>query len=142
MNRNSKEGEPTPSPKSIIWVDDQPHRLATFKTMLERKIGGKIEFISDAQEALKQLEKRAEENRLPAVIISDLSMPNMSGLEFAEAVKSHQDEEIKSLPFCIVSGFVSYENEDRLEELGVLIIEKVDLFQKTQQIRQFYEERK
>lgn len=144
MNRNNKEGEPRPTLTRILWVDDQPHRFLSLKSRLEEKIGGEIEFVSSAEKAIENLEKKAKENNLPDIILSDFSMPpGMTGLEFAQAIRGHQDERIRSLPLCLVSGFLFTDSElEEFKKLEVSILDKIEATTKPQKIRQIWEESK
>ena len=142
--RNNKEGESTPTLIRVLWVDDQPRRFLSLKSRLEEKIGGEIEFISSAEKALEILEKKAKENNLPDIILSDFSMPpGVTGLKFAEAIRAHEDERIKSLPFCLVSGFPFTNSElEKFEKLEVSILDKIEALTEPQKIRQVYKESK
>lgn len=136
-----KEGEPVPQSIRILWVDDQAlTTLEGLQDYLEKDIGGEIKFVLSAQKALEILEKAAEFNRLPDVVVSDLSMPLMSGLEFARKVRSHENHRIRSLPFCVVTGFIDYADEAELTQLGIPILNKGHLIKEAVKIRQFYEE--
>lgn len=144
MNGNNKEGEPSPTLIRILWVDDQPHRLLSLKSRLEEKIRGEIEFVVGAEKALEILEKKAKENNLPDIILSDFSMPpGMTGLEFAQAIRGHQDERFRFLPFCLVSGFLFTDSElEEFKKLEVSILDKIEATTEPQKIRQVYEKSK
>ena len=65
----------------ILTVDDEPAILTTSKAVLEAQ-GYEVRTASDGFEALVEL-RRA----LPDILISDLSMPNMSGFELLSIVR-------------------------------------------------------
>ena len=63
--------------KTIMIVDDSPLMRASLKANLE--LGGfKVEFAGDGVLALNQLKSGVK----PDLIITDVNMPNMGGLEF------------------------------------------------------------
>ena len=63
--------------KTIMIVDDSPLMRASLKANLE--LGGyKVEFAGDGLLALTQLKNGVK----PDLIITDVNMPNMGGLEF------------------------------------------------------------
>lgn len=70
-----------PFPYRILLVDDEPAIRATSELLLKSK-GYEVKTAADGFEALVEL-RRA----LPDVIISDLTMPNMSGFELLSVVR-------------------------------------------------------
>jgi len=73
----------------ILFVDDEKFVLETFRRTLHRHFT--IETAEGPVAALKQLEA----NGPFAVIVSDLKMPNMSGVELLSAVKSRYPDTIR-----------------------------------------------
>ncbi|MBU3957106.1 response regulator [Patescibacteria group bacterium] len=142
MNRNFKEGEPNPTLIRILWVDDEAFERVEPNELLLKGLNGEIEYVLSGKKALEILERKVKDGTLPDLVISDFNMPGMNGLEFVEAVRAHEDERIKSLPICIVSGFVYEEDKARLEELGIPVFNFEDAFHEPQKIRQVYEESK
>jgi len=69
--------------KTIMIVDDSPLMRASLKANLE--LGGyKVEYAGDGVLALTQLKGGAK----PDLIISDVNMPNMGGLEFIRTLRT------------------------------------------------------
>ena len=66
----------------VLAVDDSPALLALLVRCLR---GGGYEVVSarDGQEALEQLQRHR-----PALVVTDLNMPVMSGLDFIEAARA------------------------------------------------------
>jgi two-component system chemotaxis response regulator CheY len=62
--------------KTIFLVDDSPTMLMSLKSSLQL-LGFKIETASDGVQAMKKL----TEGFKPDLIITDINMPNMNGLE-------------------------------------------------------------
>lgn len=69
------------SPNSVLLVDDNPSVRALLSRQLERE-GFETHEAHDGIDGLVKLR-----NELPAVIISDLQMPRMSGFEFVSVVR-------------------------------------------------------
>lgn len=89
---------PNPSPKTfpyrILIVDDEPVLLQTAAMILGER-GYQVHTASDGFEALAALRKS-----LPDLLISDLSMPNMSGFELLSVVRRR----FPQLPVIAISG--------------------------------------
>jgi len=96
-----------PKPK-ILVVDDQPINVQLLKRMLERE-NMEVRTAQSGQECLDEIE-----NALPDVILLDVMMPGMDGIEVCRRLK--QNEETKSIPIIFVSARSS--KEGRLEGLA------------------------
>ena len=83
----------------ILLVEDNPDMLMMLTQVL--KWGG-YEVIAgrSGQEGLDQLDAT---NHLPDLIISDLSMPDMNGLEFLNKVHTELPSHKRSVPFIFFS---------------------------------------
>jgi CheY-like chemotaxis protein len=66
----------------VLVVDDSPVDRRLAGAMLE-KVGCTIRYAADGQEALQDMARQ-----LPDLVLADLQMPNMNGLELVAAVKS------------------------------------------------------
>ena len=71
---------------------------------------------TQAERALVQL--RDETHALPDLILLDLSLPGISGLEFLEEVKA--DARLRSVPVCTLSSSEAGADIARTWELGVV----------------------
>lgn len=83
--------------KSILIVEDEPTIRENLKMLLELE-GFSVYTANNGEEGLKVLRSMPR----PCLILLDLLMPVMNGMEFMEA-KSHEDA-IAAIPVCIVSG--------------------------------------
>lgn len=138
----SQEKEPNPRQIRVLWVDDEALERVKPNELLLKGLYGKIEYVLSGKKALEILERKARDEILPNLVISDFNMPGMNGLEFVEAVRSHEDERIRFLPICIVSGLVPVADEKKLGELGIPVFDFEDAFHEPHKIRQVYEESK
>jgi len=83
--------------KSILIVEDEPAIRENLKALLELE-GYPVFTAINGEEGLRVLRSMPR----PCLVLLDLLMPVMNGMEFLEA-KSHEDA-IASIPVCVVSG--------------------------------------
>ncbi|MEI5638843.1 MULTISPECIES: response regulator [unclassified Pseudoalteromonas] len=89
----------------ILIVDDRPENLQVLQLIL-RKEGFKVLAATGGELALSIINKRQ-----PALLITDMKMPQMSGLELCKIVKS--DPLKKDIPVMFVSA---YDDSDSIVE--------------------------
>ena len=86
--------------KKILIVDDEESILSFFKTFLKRLKSDDLvfegSFAKDGKEALSFFEKQSFD-----LVVSDLKMPNVSGMELLSKVKK-QDPQV---PFIMMTAF-------------------------------------
>ncbi len=81
--------------KPILIVDDNPNMSSLLADMLEVFDHPSVRA-SDGYQALNKLQKQDF-----AMVITDMRMPNMTGLELLEKVKSEHPK----LPVVLISGY-------------------------------------
>jgi DNA-binding NtrC family response regulator len=81
--------------KTILIVDDNPNMSSLLVEMLE-VFNYKALRAVDGEDALAKI----DENKI-AMVITDMRMPKMSGLELLQLIKERQP----SLPVVVISGF-------------------------------------
>lgn len=81
--------------KRILIVDDNPQMSSLLSDMLE-VFDYESEQASDGADALRKLESEQF-----AMVITDMRMPNMTGLELLQEVKSRYPR----VPVVIISGY-------------------------------------
>ncbi len=86
--------------KLIVAVDDSRTVRASLKYTL-KKHDYEIEMAENGKEGLKLLEKLASQGKKPGMIISDINMPVMGGIEFIKEVKS--DRKFKFIPVLVLT---------------------------------------
>ena len=94
---DSRPEERRPGCKSILIVEDEPSIRETLRALLELE-GYPVYAAENGKEGLRLL----REIPRPCLVLLDLLMPVMNGMEFLEA-KSHEDT-IAAIPVCVVSG--------------------------------------
>jgi len=88
---------PTSPLRFIVADDDVGFRDLVAHIVLRGFPGSTVEQLPDGLAALK-----AAERNPPSVIITDLDMPNMSGLELTAAVR--ESERLRDVPVVVVTG--------------------------------------
>ena len=97
--------------KKILFVEDNPF----IKVLAEETFSHEYEVVyaSNGIEAMRALQSLP----LPNLIISDLSMPEMTGIEFYKEI-SHSLV-LKDIPFVVLSANDSTEEKIACLELGI-----------------------
>jgi signal transduction histidine kinase len=103
---------------SVLLVDDQPQRLLTYETILS-ELG--LDLVS-ARSGLEALEKLMKQEF--AVVLLDVSMPDMDGFEAATLI--HQHPRFERTPIIFVTG-VHVSELDRLKGYKVGAVDYVSI---------------
>lgn len=75
--------------KTILLVEDNPSDIALTKRALEKsRIANEMVIAEDGQEALEYL-FALEANDLPALILLDLKLPRLDGLQVLRAIRAN-----------------------------------------------------
>jgi CheY-like chemotaxis protein len=119
---------------SIMLVEDDQIDVMTVKRAFkEISITNPVIVCGNGIEALDYLRK--PENKIPGIILLDLNMPKMNGIEFLTEIK--QDQKLKLIPVVVLT--TSKEEQDKVEtyKLGVAgyMIKPVDYLQFVEVIR-------
>lgn len=102
--------------RTILLVEDNPQdEMLTVRALRRANVANRIDVVRDGQQALDYLFFRgefAERNPgLPTVILLDISLPRLSGLEVLEHLRANEDTAL--LPIVILTS--SDEERDRLQ---------------------------
>lgn len=98
----------------ILLVDDEMSVAKLEKKMLER-LGYKVTMFINSQEALQTIRANPMSFDL---VISDMTMPNMTGDQLAGEVKSIRPD----IPVIICTGFSNKMNTQKADSLGIAAI--------------------
>lgn len=130
------------SEKSILLVEDNPDdELLTLRALKKNNIMNEVIVARDGAEALDYMfatgtHKGRDVNVLPEVVLLDLKLPKVDGLEVLRRVRA--DQRTKLLPVVILTS--SNEDQDRLAgyDLGAnsYIRKPVDFEQFVDAVRQ------
>lgn len=86
----------------ILLVEDNPIDLdLTLRAFAAKKLSNPIQVARDGEEALKYMEKWEHGEPWPVVILLDLNLPKINGLEVLQKFKSHPD--FKTIPVVILT---------------------------------------
>jgi CheY-like chemotaxis protein len=85
--------------QTILLVEDNPDDAALTEVAL-REIPASLQFARDGQEALDYLFNHA--NELPRLVILDLGLPNIHGLEVLRRIR--ENERTRSIPVVILTS--------------------------------------
>ena len=96
--------------KSILLVeDDRVDAMTVRRAFSDLKVTNKLVAVGNGEEALVFLQNG--NNDKPCLILLDINMPKMNGIEFLKIAKN--DHAIKSIPVVILT--TSQEERDRME---------------------------
>ena len=108
--------------KRILLAEDNPKDVELTLTALdEHNLANEVVVVNDGAEALDYLYRRGKyamrADNDPAVVLLDLKMPKVDGLEVLRTIK--KDDKLKSIPLVILTS--SREEKDLVEsyKLGV-----------------------
>lgn len=117
--------------KPILLVEDNPHDLELTLIALEKsQLANEVIVVRDGAEALDYLHARGDyterQKGNPAVVLLDLKLPKVDGLEVLREVRAVQD--LRSMPVVMLTS--SREEQDLISsyELGVnaYVVKPVD----------------
>jgi signal transduction histidine kinase len=95
----------------ILIVDDETMLLDMMKKVLEQ-LGYNVTALSDSTEALENVLSAPDRYDL---LITDMNMPHMSGLELAKAVK----KERLDIPILLCTGYNEHINDEKMKSCGI-----------------------
>jgi CheY-like chemotaxis protein len=102
--------------KAILLVeDDEVDAMTVRRAMKELHVSNPVARVENGEEALGYL--RQPDQVMPCLILLDLNMPVMGGIEFLQAIK--QDSLLKRIPVVVLT--TSGEQQDKVAsfDLGV-----------------------
>lgn len=103
---------------AILLVEDNPDdELLTLRALKKTKLVNEIVVAHDGEEALKYVLPENSGNDLPVMVLLDLKMPKVSGLEVLRSIRSNA--RTQNLPVVVFTS--SNEEKDIVESyrLGV-----------------------
>ena len=95
MHDSSFQKEST-TQKQVMIVDDEPDMLSMLRLIIEKKCSCRVISASSGLDALKKLSECR-----PDVILSDIKMPDLDGLELLRKIKEHDP----TISFVIMTGY-------------------------------------
>lgn len=95
-------------PGTVLLVDDEPEALRALERML-RAAGYQVEAFTSARQAVKRVSAGGVH-----VVVSDISMPEMTGVELLRIIRSYDAD----LPVLLVTGLPALESATEAVEYG------------------------
>jgi CheY-like chemotaxis protein len=102
----------TPAQKSVppsvrvLLVDDQDDLLTVMHLMLQRKSGYTVETAQSGRQAIEKAP-----NFSPHVVVSDLTMPGMDGVELMENLRKLEGGKLSPFKAIALSGYDSLQDD-------------------------------
>ena len=117
--------------KPILLVEDNPHDLElTLVALARSQLANEVVVMRDGADALDYLHRRGEfkirAEGNPAVILLDLKLPKVDGLEVLKEIRN--TEGLKSVPVVMLTSSKEEQDVLRSYELGVnaYVVKPVD----------------
>ena len=103
----------------ILVIEDEELLRNLYAELLEMK-GFKVDTSTDGQHALDFLEEKK-----PDLMLLDVNMPNLDGVEFLKKINS--DERLRKIPVLLITGVIQVEKISACLDLGAVgYIEKAN----------------
>ena len=100
--------------KPILLIeDDQVDAMTVRRAFKELHVTNLLVHVENGEQALDHLRDSASDR--PCIILLDLNMPKMGGIEFLQVVK--QDESLKAIPAVVLT--TSDEQQDKVESFNL-----------------------
>jgi CheY-like chemotaxis protein len=99
----------------LLVEDDSVDAMTVKRAFKDLNVANPLVHTLNGEEALKYL--KSEESKKPCIILLDLNMPRMNGIEFIQVIKV--DDKLKKIPIVVLT--TSREERDKIESfrLGV-----------------------
>lgn len=97
----------------LLVEDDDVDAMTVRRALRELKVVNPLQVVHNGEEALEALRQAVQP--LPALILLDLNMPRMNGIEFLRSAKL--DERLRLIPVVVLT--TSREEQDRLQSFSL-----------------------
>jgi CheY-like chemotaxis protein len=120
--------------KPILLVeDDRVDALTVKRALKDLKVTNPLHIVEDGEQALTFL--RDPQHELPGLILLDLNMPRMGGIEFLEVLKA--DPHLRMLSVVVLT--TSNEEQDKVDSYSLCVagymLKPVDYLQFVEVVR-------
>jgi CheY-like chemotaxis protein len=127
--------------KRILLAEDNEHDVElTLNALGEHNLANEVVVVRDGEEALDYLFHRGQfashPNGLPVVVLLDLKMPKVNGLEVLREMRA--DENLKHVPVVMITSSREEQDLIRSYQLGVnaYVVKPVDFGQFVSSVKQ------
>ncbi len=102
--------------KPVLLIEDDTVDAMTMKRVFRKlHIVNRLDIVSDGEQGLSHLQN--PENERPCVILLDLNLPRMNGIEFLRVAK--HDQSLRSIPVVVLTS--SEDEQDKLDTFDLSI---------------------
>ncbi|MGI9218940.1 MAG: response regulator [Hydrogenophaga sp.] len=106
------------SPPPILLVEDNPMDLdLTLRAFSKKKFSNQVHIARDGEEALAFIPRWEAGEALPAVILLDINLPKINGLEVLRQLKTH--ERFRRIPVVVLTSSREDKDLKTAYDLGV-----------------------
>ena len=103
------------TPLKILLIEDDTIELMKFRRVLSRfQVQHQVIEANNGEEALKILQNKDE---VPSIILLDLNMPKVNGIEFLTELKNNN--ELKYIPVVVLTTSGNYKDLKHCYEIGI-----------------------
>jgi len=103
--------------KPILLVEDNPMDVdLTLRVFKRRRVTNTVQVARDGEEALAWLPRWEAGEPTPAVILLDLKLPRVDGLEVLRQIKNHPT--LRVIPVVILTTSAEHADMQRAYQLG------------------------
>jgi len=99
----------------LLVEDDRVDAMTVKRALKDLNITNPLVHTLDGEEALEHL--TGEGNERPCIILLDLNMPRMNGIELLKIIKA--DDELKKIPVVVLT--TSEDTQDKVETFGLSV---------------------
>ncbi len=96
----------------LLLIEDSQNTQMIVRRILERQ-GYQLQTASDGISGLEKLEEMQ-----PKVVLLDISLPEMDGMEIARRVRDHESEEVKTAVLIALTAMGTTGDRDRFYDAG------------------------
>jgi len=99
---------------NFLVVDDSPTMRQLITFALKRIHNSQVTEANDGVDALKKLSG----NKF-SLILLDINMPKMDGVECAKLIRTHTNDNIKNIPIVAITGNAKNYSMDDFRQMGI-----------------------
>lgn len=101
----------------LMLEDDSLDTMDIQRTLDKMKIMYKLQVVKNGEEGIRCLQEREQEAALPDIVLIDVNMPKMNGLEFLQVVRS--TPAWKGLKCFVITTSEEKVDKETANQLGV-----------------------
>ncbi|MBN1906574.1 MAG: response regulator [Deltaproteobacteria bacterium] len=99
----------------LLVEDDEIDQMTVQRALKYIHVTNRLDIAGNGEEALAFL--RDSKNQRPGIILLDLNMPRMNGIEFLSVIK--KDAEFKKIPVVVLTTSIEEDDKVKSFNLGV-----------------------